>query len=60
METKQMSIKTIGILSMIIFLLSSCSTIEGIFEAGMWTGVLVVVGIIALIVFIIFRFFRKR
>jgi len=60
MEPKHLSMRIIGILSMIIFVFNSCSTIEGIFEAGMWTGVIVVVGIIALIVFIIFRFFRKR
>lgn len=60
MEPKHSPVTIIGILTMIMLVLSSCSTIEGIFEAGMWTGVIVVVGIIALIVFIIFRFFRKR
>ncbi len=60
MQTNNTIIRNIGLLSMVVFFLSSCSTIEGIFEAGMWTGVIVVVGIIALIVFIILRFFRKR
>ena len=60
MQTNNTIIRNIGLLSMVVFLLSSCSAIEGIFEAGMWTGVIVVVGIIALIVFIILRFFRKR
>ncbi|UMY65388.1 MULTISPECIES: phosphatidate cytidylyltransferase [unclassified Flavobacterium] len=34
-------------------LISGCELAEGIFKAGVWVGVLVVVGIIALIVWII-------
>ena len=34
-------------------LLTSCQAIEGIFKAGMWTGVIVVVAIVALIIWII-------
>ena len=38
-----------------LFFLSSCEIIEGIFKAGVWVGILAVVGIIALIIFIISR-----
>ncbi|MFD2742863.1 MULTISPECIES: hypothetical protein [Sphingobacterium] len=34
-------------------LMTSCQAIEGIFKAGMWTGVIVVVAIVALIIWII-------
>lgn len=60
MEAKHLSIRIIGVLSLVMFVFSSCSAIEGIFEAGMWTGIIAVVGVIALIIFIIFRFFRRR
>lgn len=60
MQSKNLSGKIIVILSLFIFMLSSCSAIEGVFEAGMWTGIIAVVGVIALIIFIIFRFFRRR
>jgi hypothetical protein len=44
------------IFSVVCFLvlgLSSCSVVEGIFKAGMVWGILLVVGFIALIIFII-------
>lgn len=34
-------------------LLTSCEAIEGIFKAGMWTGVIIVVAVVALIIWII-------
>jgi hypothetical protein len=37
----------------LVFSLGSCSVVEGIFKAGMIWGILVVVGFIALIIFII-------
>lgn len=37
--------------------LSSCSVIEGIFKAGVWSGIIVVVLVIALIIFIASKFF---
>jgi hypothetical protein len=36
-----------------VFCLGSCSVVEGIFKAGMVWGIIVVVGFVALIVFII-------
>jgi len=49
----------------IIFLLialfySSCAAIEAIFKAGVWVGVLIVVAIIALAIYIITRFTKRR
>jgi hypothetical protein len=35
--------------------MSSCSVISGVFKAGMWTGILVVVVIFMLLVFLIKR-----
>jgi hypothetical protein len=35
--------------------MTGCSAIEGIFKAGVWVGVLVVVGIIALILWLVMR-----
>lgn len=36
-----------------IFLLSSCEAIGGVFKAGMWVGVIVVVLVIALVLWLI-------
>lgn len=41
-----------------ITLLSSCSAIAGIFKAGVWVGIIVVVVIIAILIWII-SLFRK-
>ncbi len=40
--------------------MSSCSVIEGIFKAGVWVGVLMVVGVIALVIFLIVRLSGKK
>ncbi|MEP6746293.1 MAG: phosphatidate cytidylyltransferase [Bacteroidota bacterium] len=49
----------INVATLVLFcltiLLSSCAAIAGIFKAGVWVGVLVVVGIIALILFLVTR-----
>jgi hypothetical protein len=51
---KNFSILTI--LSLVsVFAFSSCEVIGGIFKAGVWVGVLVVVGIIALVIWLISR-----
>jgi hypothetical protein len=49
----------------LIFLLmtlfySSCAAIETIFKAGMWWGIILVVGIIGLIIFIISKLGSKK
>lgn len=42
-----------------IISLSGCDVIGAIFKGGVWTGVILVVGIILLIIFIISRMSRK-
>ena len=42
-------------LALLPILLSSCSAIAGIFKAGVWVGVLIVVAIIALIIYLVTR-----
>ena len=43
--------------SLFIFLVSfsSCEAIKGIFKAGVWTGVIIVVAVIALIIYLVSR-----
>jgi hypothetical protein len=40
--------------------LTSCQVIGDIFKAGVWVGVLVVVGIIALVIFLIAKLSGKK
>jgi hypothetical protein len=53
--------KKIGIFSIVAFVLSltmalsSCQLIGDIFKAGVWVGVIMVVGVIGLIMFLISR-----
>jgi len=48
--------KTISLFLIIfILLISSCSLIGGIFKAGVWVGVLLVVGILALVIYLVTR-----
>ncbi len=46
-------IVSLVLLTVVCFCLGSCQAIGDIFKAGVWSGVLLVVGIIALIIFII-------
>ena len=39
---------------------SSCAAVETIFKAGMWWGIILVVGVIALIIFIIAKIGQKK
>jgi hypothetical protein len=47
------------VLSLLLFI-SSCQVIGGIFKAGVWVGVLLVVGIVGLIIFLISKFSNKN
>jgi hypothetical protein len=48
--------KIVGLLLLsFFFLLSSCQAIGDIFKAGVWVGVLIVVGVLALIIYLITR-----
>jgi dipeptide/tripeptide permease len=54
--TRYISIFLIAMTSM----LSSCQLVEGIFKAGMGFGIFIVVAIIGLILFLIFRMGRSK
>jgi hypothetical protein len=43
-----------------IFLINSCSLIGDIFKAGVWVGILLVVGFIALVIFLVTRGSNKN
>lgn len=59
---KTIIMKKIALFSLVALLvsLSSCELIGDIFEAGVWAGVLLVVGIIGVVVFLISRLFGGR
>jgi len=58
---KRLSLMPVSILLvMLSVLMSSCAAIEGIFKAGVWTGILFVAGIIALVIFIIMKLGGKK
>jgi len=48
------------IILMSVCMLSSCEAIGGIFKAGVWSGVLLVVVVIGLIIFIISKVAGKK
>ncbi|GEM_PF-247174 len=56
---KQMMKKklTYLLMSSSFFLLTGCSVIEGIFKAGVWTGILIVVVVVALVIWLISKLF---
>ncbi|MGJ1203733.1 hypothetical protein [Sphingobacterium lactis] len=41
-------------------LFSSCNLIEGIFKAGMWWGIILVVGAVALVIWLFSKMFGGR
>lgn len=43
----------------ILLTMNSCEVVEGIFKAGMGVGIFIVIAVIAVILFIISRFFKK-
>jgi cytosine/uracil/thiamine/allantoin permease len=50
-------------IAMVAFLattLSSCAAIEGIFKAGVWSGIIIVVIVLALIIWVISKIFGGR
>ncbi|SES22697.1 hypothetical protein SAMN04488023_14511 [Pedobacter rhizosphaerae] len=40
--------------------LTSCELVEGIFKAGIWTGIIVVVVVVALVIWILAKIFGGR
>jgi len=58
---KRLSLMPVSVLLLILSVtLSSCAAIEGIFKAGVWTGILFVAGIIALVIFIVMKLGGKK
>ncbi len=49
-------IKGVLLLFLMTNLLTGCSVIEGIFKAGLWSGIIFVVVIVALLIWLITRF----
>ncbi|WP_432712171.1 hypothetical protein [Pedobacter sp.] len=50
-------------IAMVAFLtttLTSCAAIEGIFKAGVWSGIIIVVIVLAIIIWIIRKIFGGR
>lgn len=50
----------LAIIALLSTSLASCELVEGIFKAGVWTGVIVVVLVLALIIWLISRIFGGR
>jgi len=58
-----MNMKKYFPLTMVAFLattLTSCAAIEGIFKAGLWTGIILVVLVLALIIWVISKIFGGK
>lgn len=51
--------RSILLISLLLLGLASCEIIGGIFKAGVWSGILLVVGIIVLIVYLISKAGKK-
>ncbi|MGN0001898.1 MAG: hypothetical protein ACI35V_00560 [Sphingobacterium composti] len=49
-------ISLVALMATFISLLSSCEVIGGIFKAGVWSGIIIVVIVVALIIWLISKF----
>jgi cytosine/uracil/thiamine/allantoin permease len=50
----------VGLIALICTTLTSCELIEGIFKAGVWSGVVIVVIVLALIIWLISKIFGGK
>lgn len=50
----------LALVALLTTTLSSCELVEGIFKAGMWTGIIIVVLGIALVVWLVAKVFGGR
>ncbi len=48
------------LVALLVSTLSSCELIGGIFKAGMWTGIILVVVVIALVIWLAAKLFGGR
>jgi len=55
----KMKLFNTSFLVMLLTMLSGCEVIGGIFKAGVWSGIIIVVLIIALIIFVIGKMGKK-
>jgi cytosine/uracil/thiamine/allantoin permease len=51
--------KQLNILLLVAMLLASCTAIKGIFKAGAWSGAILVIVVIALIIFVVSKIVKK-
>jgi len=49
----------IPLMVLILLQMSSCSVIEGIFKAGFWSGIIIVIIVVALVIWILTKLFRR-
>jgi len=47
----------LAFIALLMTTLTSCSLVEGIFKAGVWSGIIVVVVVLALIIWVISKIF---
>ena len=50
----------IAILTFVTLFLSSCEVIGGIFKAGMWSGIIIVALVLAIIIWLISKFMGRK
>jgi len=50
---KKINFPLLAVLSVIVFSASSCQVVEGIFKAGFWSAIILIVIIVAVIMWII-------
>ncbi|MGE8423740.1 MULTISPECIES: hypothetical protein [Sphingobacterium] len=46
-----------ALMSSLLMLVSSCAAIEGIFKAGVWSGILLVVVVVAIVIWLVSKLF---
>lgn len=47
----------LAFIALLVTTLSSCQLVEGIFKAGVWSGIIVVVVVLALIIWLVSKIF---
>jgi hypothetical protein len=57
---KQNTWSLLSLLIMVTVMVSSCEVIGGIFKAGVWTGTIIVVLILALVIWLISKFSSRN
>ncbi|MES2650409.1 MAG: hypothetical protein V4663_01650 [Bacteroidota bacterium] len=50
----------LSLIALFCTVLTSCDLIEGIFKAGVWTGVIIVILVIALVIWLISKVFGGK